>query len=100
MGQNSFLGKNIELLLQHFVTYPTYGLDDHILYYYQRFTSFDFLRYFQTFQLSIKHFFGSFSKVGGFSKTLHNFQGWSDEILTLPYKGMYMAEKNGKNTLT
>ena len=38
-------------------------------------------------------FFGNFSEVGGFPKTLHNFLGWSDEILTLPYKGRYMVKK-------
>ena len=39
------------------------------------------------------HFWGNFSEVGGFPKTLHNFLGWSDEILTLPYKGRYMVKK-------
>ena len=38
-------------------------------------------------------FFCNFSEVGGFPKTLHNFWGWSDEILTLPYKGRYMVKK-------
>ena len=38
-------------------------------------------------------FFGNFSEVGGFPKTLHNFLGCSDEILTLPYKGRYMVKK-------
>ena len=42
------------------------------------------------------HFWGNFSEVGGFPKTLHNFLGWSDEILTLPYKGRYMVKKCGK----
>ena len=38
-------------------------------------------------------FFGNFSEVGGFPKTLHNFLGWSNEILTLPYKGRYMVKQ-------
>ena len=40
---------------------------------------------------------GNLSKVGGFTKTLHNFLGWSDENLTLPYKGRYMVKKMGKD---
>ena len=36
------------------------------------------------------HFWGNFSEVGGFPKTLHNFLGWSDENLILPYKGRYI----------
>ena len=42
-------------------------------------------------------FFGNFSEVGGFPKTLYNFLGWSDEILTLPYKGRYMVQKMAKH---
>ena len=40
---------------------------------------------------------GNLSEVGGFTKTLHNFLGWSDENLTLPYKGRYMVKKMGKD---
>ena len=42
-------------------------------------------------------YFVNFPEVGGFPKTLHNFLGWSDEILTLPYKGRYMVKKMGKD---
>ena len=42
---------------------------------------------------------GNFSEVGGVAKTLHNFLGWSDENLTLPYKGGYMVVKIGKRPL-
>ena len=40
---------------------------------------------------------GNLSEVGGFTKTLHNFLGWSDENLTLPYKGRYIVKKMGKD---
>ena len=69
----------------------------------RKFTSIKDLFWFSfrfTYHLSVKgFFFGNFSEVGGFPKTLHNFLGWSDENLILPYKGRYIVEKMVKTAL-